>query len=443
MQAASMIQNDPHPIPLVAGLADDPLAIRSVSVIGLGYIGLPTACLLAEAGLEVRGVDVCEDTVRDTNSGERTIVEAGLSPLLKAVVADKRLTCATTPAPADVHILAVPTPVREAEGDAPPAPDLTLLFSAARALAPVLRAGDLVVIESTSPVGATANVARIIADARPDLCASNEDGDALAVDLAFCPERVLPGDMLRELRVNDRIIGGLTPRAAARAVALYKRFQTGACHVTTAATAELVKLVENASRDVQIAFANELSILCDKLSLNVWEVIRLANCHPRVKILNPGAGVGGHCIAVDPWFIIAPNPDETPLMAAARRVNDGKPHFVVEKLSAFLDANPDLRLACLGLSYKANVDDFRESPALEIALEMTRRYGKRIVSVDPYANKLVADMPAAAALNLMDLEDAQAAVGALAILTGHAPFRDSVKLFPGRIFDVCGLVVER
>jgi UDP-N-acetyl-D-mannosaminuronic acid dehydrogenase len=302
---------------------------KRVSVIGLGYIGLPTAAVFASRGIEVIGVDVNEIAVQTINKGRIHIVEPDLDMVVHAAAREGRLRATLKPEAADAFLIAVPTPFRDGHE-----PDLSYIEAAARAIAPVLAKGNLVVLESTSPVGTTEQIAAWLAEERPDLSFPQEAGEAADVAVAYCPERVLPGHVLRELVENDRVIGGLTPRCSAEAVALYSTFVKGECVVTTARTAEMCKLTENAFRDVNIAFANELSIICDKLDISVWELIRLANRHPRVNILQPGPGVGGHCIAVDPWFIVNRNPDEARLIHAARQVNDSKPHWVVDKVLA-------------------------------------------------------------------------------------------------------------
>lgn len=296
----------------------------TISVIGLGYIGLPTAAVIASRQKKVIGVDVNEHAVDTINCGDIHIVEPELDIVVRAAVTEGYLKATTKPQPADAFLIAVPTPFfSDSEGKNHKA-DLSYIEAASKALAPVLKAGDLVVLESTSPVGATEKMAAWLADARPDLTFPQTHGESSDIRIAHCPERVLPGHVVRELVENDRVIGGMTPRCSEAAAALYKIFVEGECLVTTARTAEMAKLTENSFRDVNIAFANELSIICEKLGINVWELISLANRHPRVNILQPGAGVGGHCIAVDPWFIVDSCPEEARLIRTAREVNDGQ-----------------------------------------------------------------------------------------------------------------------
>lgn len=298
-----------------------------ISMIGLGYIGLPTAALFAAHGVEVIGVDVSPKVVETINAGKIHIVEPELDGIVHKAVTDGKLRATLEAEPAEAFVIAVPTPFKEGYE-----PDLSYIQSAANMIAPVLKAGDLVVLESTSPIGATEQMAAWLAEARQDLTFPQDAGNDADVQVAHCPERVLPGHVVRELVENDRIIGGMTERASEMAIAMYKKVVQGDCIVTDAKTAEMCKLTENSSRDVQIAFANELSVVCDKFGIDVWELISLANRHPRVNILQPGAGVGGHCIAVDPWFIVASAPEEAKLIRAARDGNDGKPKWVLQKV---------------------------------------------------------------------------------------------------------------
>src|SRR5690349_8339947 len=321
-----------------------------VCVIGLGYIGLPTAAIIARANCRVTGIDVSQHVVDTINRGEIHIEEVDLDGLVQGVVARGLLSAATKIAPADVFVIAVPTPF-----DKNHAPDISYVLAAGRSVAPVLKPGDVVILESTSPVGTTERLRDLIAELRPDLKVPNSaSGGSSAgtpdISIAYCPERVLPGRILEELTNNDRSIGGITPRCARKALAFYKRFVRGACVTTDARSAEMTKLVENAYRDVNIAFANELSIVSDKMGLDVWEVIRLANRHPRVNILSPGPGVGGHCIAVDPWFLVHADRENSPLIRTAREVNDGKTDHVIEQASAMIESMPGVPVACLGLA---------------------------------------------------------------------------------------------
>lgn len=355
----------------------------SVAVIGLGYIGLPTAAVIARSGCNVLGIDVTAHVVETINNGKIHIEEVDLDGLVQGVVSRGLLRASLEFEPADVFVIAVPTPFKDDH-----VPDLSYVLEATANVAKVLKAGDTVILESTSPVGTTEQMRDVIADLRPDLDVPGVCKGTPNIAIAYCPERVLPGKILEELIKNDRSIGGITPRCARKALAFYKRFVRGECVTTTARAAEMTKLVENSYRDVNIAFANELSIIADDIDLDVWEVISLANRHPRVNILQPGPGVGGHCIAVDPWFIIHGSPENSPLIKTARNVNDGKIDHVLEQASKMIDENGAQSIACLGLAFKANIDDFRESPALKIAEKLAKRYGSKIKIIEPYANIL-------------------------------------------------------
>jgi UDP-N-acetyl-D-mannosaminuronic acid dehydrogenase len=387
-----------------------------ISVIGMGYIGLPTSAVFADNGVDVIGVDVNPAAVDSINRGEPHIVEPELDVLLRKVVQAGKLRATLTPEPADAFILAVPTPFK---GDHEP--DLAYVEAAAKAIAPVLEKGNLVILESTSPIGTSEQLSRWLAEHRPELSFPHQAGELSDIRIAHCPERVLPGQILREVVQNDRIIGGLTRKCAQAATALYRIFVKGQIHLTNARTAEMAKLTENAFRDVNIAFANELSVICDRLRINVWELIRLANQHPRVNILNPGPGVGGHCIAVDPWFIVAADRENSRLIRTAREVNDAKPHFVVEKVRAHAAKLKEPVIACLGLSYKANVDDLRESPAVDIVAELARRNLGEILVVEPHINALP-DHLAALGLTLADFDQATEKANILVLLVDHASF---------------------
>ena len=388
-----------------------------VCVVGLGYIGLPTAAIVARAGCKVLGVDVSPAIVETINRGEIHIEEVDLDGLVHGVVARGLLSASTVMAPADVFIIAVPTPF-----DKDHAPDISYVLAAARAVAPVLKPGDTVILESTSPVGTTEAMRDMIAKMRPDLKCPGCTSDTPDISISYCPERVLPGRILEELANNDRSIGGITPRCARKALAFYKRFVRGACITTDVRSAEMTKLVENAYRDVNIAFANELSIVADKMGLDVWEVIRLANRHPRVNILSPGPGVGGHCIAVDPWFIVHGAPEETPLIRTARGVNDGKIRHVIARAEQLIEAHPGVAVACLGLAFKANIDDFRESPARLVAATLARKFGARIKVVEPYAAQLPREFDGTAA-QLIDIDEALESCDILIVLVDHDVFR--------------------
>ncbi len=390
-----------------------------VCVVGLGYIGLPTAAIIARAGCKVLGLDVSQHVVDTINRGEIHIEEVDLDGLVHGVVQRGLLRASTQIAPSDVFVIAVPTPF---EKDGHHTPDISYVLAAATQVAAVLKSGDTVILESTSPVGTTEQMRDLMAGLRPDLKFPGKTKETPDVSIAYCPERVLPGRILEELTNNDRSIGGITPRCARKALAFYKRFVRGTCVTTDARSAEMTKLVENAYRDVNIAFANELSMVADKMGLDVWEVIRLANRHPRVNILQPGPGVGGHCIAVDPWFIVAGAPDETPLIRTARNVNDGKMHHVVKKAAELVEANPGMKVACLGLAFKANIDDFRESPARYVAASLARQFGSRINVVEPYAGQLPREFEGTGAVQI-DLDTALEECGVLIVLVDHDVFK--------------------
>lgn len=357
--------------------------IKAVSVIGMGYIGLPTCAIFASRGFQVIGVDINESVVEKVNRGEIHIVEPDLDGLVQKMVANGRLKAFTTPQPADAYVIAVPTPITPDRK-----PDISYVLTAARMLAPLLKKGDLVVLESTSPVGTTRTMNRLLAELRPDLTFPEGASDDSDVYVSYSPERVLPGNVLNELINNDRSIGGLSRRSSERAAVLYSSFVAGDLFITTAEIAELVKLTENAFRDVNIAFANELAAVCQDLSLNVWEVIDLANRHPRVNILQPGPGVGGHCIAVDPYFIIDAAPGSSQLMQSARQINASRPHSVVRDIEALLEPGRRQTVACLGLSFKPNIDDLRESPAVEVVKLLAERTDIDIVTAEPNTRAL-------------------------------------------------------
>ena len=407
------------------------MPFNTISVIGLGYIGLPTAAMFASRRKNVVGVEINQKTVDIINAGNIHIVEPELDILVGAAVSQGYLRAVTQPEPADAFLIAVPTPFSPVtkEGEIPQ-PDLRFVESASRAIAPVLKKGDLVILESTSPVGATEQMAEWLAESRPDLTFPQTHGVESDIRVAHCPERVLPGHVVRELVENDRIIGGMTERCSEVAIQLYKIFVEGKCVVTNARTAEMSKLTENASRDVSIAFANELSIICDKLEINVWELIRLANRHPRVNILQPGPGVGGHCIAVDPWFIVSSAPDEAKLISTARKVNNFKPKWVVEKvkiaIADFLQSNPqmcvkDVVIACYGLSFKPDIDDLRESPSMSIAQNIAEFHKGKVLAVEPNINEL----PASLNIELVSFGVAETQTNIAVLLVDHQEFRVS------------------
>lgn len=401
------------------------MKFQTFSIIGLGYIGLPTAAVFASRKIKVIGVDVNRHAVDTINQGKIHIIEPDLDMVVHAAVNAGYLRATTRAEPADAFLIAVPTPFKDGHQ-----PDLAYIESACHSIAPVLKRGDLVILESTSPVGTTEQVAAWLAEARPDLTFPQTHGQESDISVAHCPERVLPGHVLRELVQNDRVIGGMTARCSEAAVRLYKTFVRGECVITNARTAEMCKLTENSFRDVNIAFANELSIICDRLGIDVWELIRLANRHPRVNILQPGPGVGGHCIAVDPWFIVSEAPEQARLIRAARDVNDSKPHWVIDKVKLavadYLQTHPDktardVTIACFGLSFKADIDDLRESPALEIATKLSHLHPGPLLAVEPHIQRLPATLGEHAVLSSLQHAQSQAQVGV--ILVGHKVFK--------------------
>ena len=358
-------------------------AYECIAMVGLGYIGLPTAAILASRGKQVIGIDISKDAVETINQGKIHIVEPDLDILVRSTVTTGNLRATTTAEPADAFIIAVPTPFKGEH-----VPDLSYIKQAAKTIAPMLEAGNLIILESTSPVGTTEKLADWLADQRTDLSFPHQKGEQSDIRIAYCPERVLPGHILHELVSNDRIIGGMTKNCAKQAIAVYKTFVKAKCIETTARTAELCKLTENAFRDVNIAYANELSLICEKVGVNVWELIELANRHPRVNILQPGPGVGGHCIAVDPWFILDTAPEEAKLIRTAREVNDHKPKHVINRVQQIAERFKEPTIACFGLAFKANIDDLRESPALDIAKEIAQLNLGTVLLVEPQIRQL-------------------------------------------------------
>lgn len=396
-----------------------------ICVIGLGYIGLPTAAILATKGFDVIGVDVSAKVVDTINRGDIHIVEPDLDILVKSAVQSGRLKATLKPQSADVFILCVPTPFKNDRE-----PDLAYVNEATDSILPVLAPGNLVILESTSPVGTTLGIAKLIKEKK-----GFEPGRDIFV--AHCPERVLPGKILQEAIENDRILGGVTLGCTQKAMALYRSFVNGECFGTTASTAEMTKLVENSFRDVNIAFANELSLICHKLQINVWDVIRLANRHPRVKILNPGPGVGGHCIAVDPWFIVSSAPEESRLIRTARQVNDSKPGFVMERARELLKTTGG-PIGLLGLTFKANVDDFRESPAFEIAAHLTEELGKeKVFCHDPYADHAKTLL---SGLQMVDLEKIMQMCKSIVLLVDHKVYEQLTFRRDQSFYDTRGLI---
>ena len=441
-----------------------------ICVIGLGYIGLPTASIFATKGKKVLGVDVVPKVVETINDGRIHIEEPDLDILVRAAVQSGNLVAATSPLPASTFIIAVPTPF-QTQADGSLVPDLSYIESAVKSIAPVVKKGDLIVLESTSPVGTTEKIRdwllreleargeqREVAEklvARGERLEETDqpfnsspgthDSSLHAVAtvpatstmayqasdfyFAHCPERILPGQMLKELVTNDRIAGGLTPEAAEKSRELYEIFCTAEIFLTDARTAELAKLTENSYRDVNIAFANEMSMICDELDIDVWELIRLANRHPRVNILAPGPGVGGHCIAVDPWFIVSTCPEKSPLIRTARVVNDSKPAHVLAQVEERASRFRKPLIACLGLAFKADVDDLRESPALHIAEKLAEQYPGDLLVVEPHINELPKKLLEKA--SLVPAEDAITRADIVVLLVDHRAF----KRIPKRLLD--------
>ena len=394
----------------------------SVIMMGLGYIGLPTAALIASRGLKVTGVDIRQGVVDTINKGEIHIVEPDLDGLVHKVVKEEFLKASTTPVSSDVYLIAVPTPFK---GDYEP--DLSYVASAVKSIIPTLKKGALVILESTSPVGTTRKMEKLIFEERPELKGN--------VYLAYCPERVLPGNILYELKHNDRAIGGIDEAPTKKAIKFYKYFVDGTLHPTNAKTAEMVKLVENASRDNQIAFANELSIICDKAGINVWDMIALANKHPRVNILSPGTGVGGHCIAVDPWFIVSEFPKESPLIRKSREANNYKTEWVLEKIKnkalAFKIENfKDPIIACMGLAFKPDIDDLRESPALFVT-ETLQKTDYTILAVEP-------NLTSSHDRVLVETSEALNQADIIVFLVSHSEFKELKLESSKQVLDFCG-----
>ncbi|WP_116287264.1 UDP-N-acetyl-D-mannosamine dehydrogenase [Serratia marcescens] len=400
------------------------MSFDTISVIGLGYIGLPTAAAFASRKKKVVGVDVNQHAVDTINRGAIHIVEPDLDKVVKDAVDGGFLRAVTKPLAADAFLIAVPTPFK---GDHEP--DLAYVEVAAKSLAPVLKKGDLVILESTSPVGATEQMADWLAQARSDLSFPQQAGEAADVNIAYCPERVLPGQVMVELIQNDRVIGGMTPKCSERASALYKIFLEGECVITNSRTAEMCKLTENSFRDVNIAFANELSLICAEQGINVWELIRLANRHPRVNILQPGPGVGGHCIAVDPWFIVAQNPQQARLIHTARLVNDGKPLWVVDRVKAAVadclaatdKRASEVKIACFGLAFKPNIDDLRESPAVEVVHLIAEWHVGETLAVEPNVEQLPKSL--AGHVTLTPIAEALQQADVIVMLVDHQQFK--------------------
>jgi len=405
------------------------MSFRRISVIGLGYIGLPTAAMFASKKVEVVGVDVNPIAVDTINAGNIHIVEPDLDTLVRSAVIEGYLKATLSVEPADAFLIAVPTPFKDGHE-----PDMAYIEAAAKAIAPVLESSNLVILESTSPVGATEQMSQWLAEARPDLSFPQEAGAAADINVAHCPERVLPGNVIRELVANDRIIGGITERCAQRSVELYRTFVEGECLITDARTAEMAKLTENSFRDVNIAFANELSILCDKFGIDVWSLIRLVNHHPRVNVLQPGAGVGGHCIAVDPWFIVHAGGEDARIIRAGREINDYKTEWVIERTLAectqFASAQGrQPKVACMGLAFKPNIDDLRESPALEVFQALVLK-NIDVLAVEP-------NLESHKNINLTNFRSAVAQSDITVFLVGHDEFEGLTV--EGHVLDFCGV----
>lgn len=421
------------------------MPFNTVSVIGLGYIGLPTAAMFASKEKNVIGVDVSQHVVDTINAGEIHLVEPGLDVMVKKAVDQGFLKATTTPESADAFLIAVPTPFLPLDTEwSIPKPDLSYIKAAAKSVAKVLKTGDLVILESTSPVGATEEMATWLAEEREDLTFPHTHGSQSDIKVAYCPERVLPGNVVKELIKNDRVIGGMTERCCKAAIEVYSSFVEGDCVSTNARTAEMTKLTENASRDVGIAFANELSVICDDQDIDVWELIRLANRHPRVNILQPGPGVGGHCIAVDPWFIVDRSPNHSKLIKVARNVNDQKPQWVVDKvklaIADILLKNPsksssNISIACYGLAFKANIDDLRESPAVLIAQRICELHSGPVIMVEPHIDHLPAKLEAA---NSCDFSEALLTADIHLLLVDHDIF-NAQRPKCGQVIDTKGI----
>lgn len=418
----------------------------TISIIGLGYIGLPTAAVFASHKIKVIGVDLNQRTVDTINRGEIHIIEPDLDELVRAAVTDGFLRATTKPEPAEAFLIAVPTPFKDGP-TGPHHPDLDYIESASKSVAQVLKPGDMVILESTSPVGATEQMAAWLAQARPDLTFPQTHGESSDIRIAHCPERVLPGQVLRELVQNDRVIGGMTQRCSEAATRLYKTFVEGECVITNARTAEMCKLTENSFRDLNIAFANELSIICDKLDINVWNLINLANRHPRVNILRPGPGVGGHCIAVDPWFIVNSAPDKARLIRTSREVNESKPEWVIEKVRSVLDnyllrhpekISKEVTITFFGLAFKPDIDDLRESPSVEIVRSLCNLDICKILVVEPNIKSLPDSLN-----NLTELVDIPFAISSTdiaVVLVSHTAFKNLiVNLYCKDILNISGL----
>ncbi|MBL6952000.1 MAG: UDP-N-acetyl-D-mannosamine dehydrogenase [Alphaproteobacteria bacterium] len=408
-------------------------SFNKISVVGLGYIGLPTAAVFANHGVQILGTDTSQNVVDSISAGKPHFGEPDLDALVRRVVENGKLSVSTAVQAADAFLVAVPTPLREGDDTGHGASlgaDLNYVQAAAEAIAPVLVKGNLVILESTSPVGTTEKMARWMATLRPDLSFPHDKGEMADINVAHCPERVLPGRIIEEVVNNARVIGGMTRKCAQRALSLYRIVVQGECKVTNARTAEMSKLTENAYRDVNIAFANELSVICDRHKISVWELIQMANLHPRVNILSPGPGVGGHCIAVDPWFIVEGAPEDARIIRMARQINDAMPGIVCAKVVARAQSLVDPVVACLGLSYKADVDDLRESPAVEIVAQLADSKVAKLLVVEPHISALPKAL-SDRGLELADFDMAIEQANVILLLVDHFAFmhvgRDLIK----------------
>ncbi len=413
-------------------------AFNRISVIGLGYIGLPTAAIIASKGIDVIGIDICANTVNIINQGNIHIVEPDLDIAVRNTVNIGKLRASTQVEAAQAFMIAVPTPFKDDHK-----PDLSYIKSATKAIAPVLEQGNIVILESTSPVGTTEKISKWLAEYRPDLDFPHQNKNNIDINIAHCPERVLPGYVLQELVSNDRLIGGMTVSCAEKAKEIYQIFVRGKCFITDSRTAEMAKLTENSFRDVNIAFANELSLICDELNINVWELIKLSNRHPRVNILKPGPGVGGHCIAVDPWFIVSSAPKQAKLIKTARLVNDNKPHYILNKIKNTANQFKKPKIACLGIAFKADIDDLRESPALSIVRDLAVEEVGEVLIVEPNIIELPKSLENLDC-KLLSIDEAIKCANMIVILVDHKEFKeiDIVKINIKSVIDTRGIIYK-
>ena len=408
---------------------------NKICVVGLGYIGLPTAATFAAKGYDVIGLEVSQRVVDTINKGEAHIVEPDLDMLVKGAVNAGRLKAVMVPEPADVFILSVPTPIAPDKN-----PDSTYIHKAVRTISQVLEKGNLIILESTAPVGSTRTIVSMVSELRKDLNITLDSSEPGDLHFVHCPERVLPGKIITELIENDRIIGGFTPQCAEIAADLYSSIISGEILITDDRTAEMAKLVENAYRDVNIAFANELSVICDEQKINVWSLIKMANRHPRVNILQRGPGVGGHCIAIDPWFIVSASPEKAKLISTARKVNDDKPHYILDKITKAADRFKKPVIACLGLAFKANIDDLRESPAIAIVQRLAEGGNGKIIAVEPFIDSLPESL-VEKGISLESFDQALQRADIVVLLVDHKQFKkiDSEQLQQKIVIDTRGI----